>query len=380
VTRRRGWLLVLLVAALVVAGGLAWRLMGARAPAASMATAARPAAPPALEIPVAEILAVRRQPLSQGVAFSGSVRAVNSAFVKARVAGELTQVSVREGDRVRPGQLVAQQDTTEFDWRIRQADQQAQAARAQWEITQRTLANNRALVAQGFISPTALESSASAEAAAQATLQAALAALEIARKGRADAALTAPIGGTVAQRLAQPGERVGVDARILEIVDLSQLEVEAALPPQDVASVRTGQAAQVRIDGIEAPLPARVARVNPSAQAGSRTVAVYLSLEPHPALRHGLFVRGQIQLEQRNVLALPATAVRRDRSRPYVLVLDGPTVRLRDVQTGASGELPEGGDGVEITGGLDDGARVLAGTLGGIADGAAWKPSTVRQP
>lgn len=366
----RSWLRwLLLLAAVGVAALLGWRQMVATRPAPDAVRAAAPAASaPVLELAAQDVLAVAVQSLTPGLEVSGSLKAVNSAFVKARVAAEIKTLSVREGDSVRAGQVLGQLDTTEFDWRLRQAEQQAGAARAQREIAQRQLANNKALVAQGFISPTALETSASSEAGAEATLQAALAAVELARKARGDAVLTAPIGGLVAQRLAQPGERVPVDARILEIVDLSRLELEAAIPPQDVAALRIGAQARLQLDGVGEPVPATVVRINPSATAGSRTVPAYLSVAARPGLRQGLFARGWIALDQRETLALPQSAVRTDQAKPYAVRVTAGRAEQRVLTLGVRGQSA-GVEMVEVLHGLAAGDRVLAASAGLVPDG-----------
>ncbi|WP_235582094.1 efflux RND transporter periplasmic adaptor subunit [Rhizobacter sp. Root1221] len=357
------WLIA--VVAILVLGLFVLRTLHARKLASGASNAPPTAA--ALELTPADVVVATPVELARTLNLSGGLKAVNTAIVKAKVAAELKTLTVREGDTVRAGQVIGQLDTTEVELRVRQAAQTAESSRAQLDITQRALENNRALVAQGFISATGLETSISNQAAAQASYRAAEAAVDLARKSVADARLVAPITGMVSQRLSQPGERVAIDGRVVEIVDLSRLELEAAVAPEDVVSVQVGQVARLQVDGLAGPVEAKVARINPSTQAGTRSVMVYLAVTPRPGLRQGLFAKGTVDLERRKVLAVPLSAVRVDQPRPYVFVLDDGKIARRLVALGARGDATLAGRRdavVEITDGLADGTTVLRATVG----------------
>lgn len=363
-------LLVVVVIVVVALGAIKQHKLAA-------VTAAAPAsAPVALELGAADVVALRIQPLTRTLGVSGGLKAVTSAVVKTRIASEIKSLTVREGDTVKAGQVIGQLDTTEFDFRLRQAEQTAVAARTQLDIARRTLTNNRALVEQGFISPTGLETSVSTEAGAQASYQAALAATELARKARTDSILIAPIGGIVSQRFVQPGERVGVEAKVVEIVDLSRIELEAAVAPEDVGAVQVGQIARLSVDGLSDAATAKVVRINPSTQAGTRAVMVYLALQPQPGLRQGLFARGSIELQKKDTLVAPVSAVRVDQARPYVLAIQDGKALQRTVELGARGEAQIDGrveSAVELTGGAAAGDMLLRASAGALRDGTAVK-------
>ena len=324
------------------------------------ATAAKPAT--GLDLAPTDVVVARTLDLPRTLDISGGLKAVNSAVVRAKVAAEVKQLTVREGDAVKAGQVLGRLDTTELDWKLRQAEQTASSTRAQLEIAQRALENNRALVAQGFISPTALETSISTEAGARATLGSAQAAVELARKARADATLTAPIGGLVSQRMVQPGERVAVDAKLIEIVDLSQLELEAGARAGGRRRARRSAAPRrLQVDGIAAPVTARVARINPSAQAGTRSIMAYLVVDGSRRCARACSRSGTIELGRKQ--ALGAAALGGPRRPGAALRAAGPGRRARSRRRCRLGErgVVGGEPWVEIAGGLAEGTPVLAG-------------------
>lgn len=382
--QRPAWLKWLLLALLIA--GIAFGVARALQKRAVQRNTAAAAAAAQLQAPVYEVVPqdlarVQRLALEQTVAVSGSLKALQTAAIKARAAGEVQGLAKREGDSVKAGEVLARIDSTEASARVRQAEETARAAQAQVTIAKRNFDNNQQLVKQGFISATALDTTAGNLSAAEANHRAALAALDIARKGVADTTLRSPLTGQIALRLVQNGERVGVDARLLDVVDLSAFELEAALAPADAAAVQPGQKASLTVEGLAQPVAATVARVNPSVQAGSRSVLVYLSVPAATGMRQGLFAQGQIVTGALQAVALPLAAVRNDQPAPYVQVIASDKVAHVRVPLGRQGQ--HAGEAmlvVDGVAGLNEGTPVLRATAGAIRNGTAVKMAATAAP
>jgi len=364
---------VCLAVLLVVAAGALRVVQSRRAQQQAAAVAATASkAQNIVELAATDIVEARTRDLAHGVPIAGSLKVVNSVVLKARIAGELQDLRVREGDTVTAGQVIARIEPIEVQARLKQAQEQADAARTQIDIAQRQYDNNKALVDQGFISRTALDTSQATLQSAQATHRAALAAVDMTKKSLDDTVLRSPISGQVAQRLAQPGERMAVDGKVVEIVDLRQMELEATLAAADSLDVRVGQGAMLQIEGSAGTgrgVSARVVRINPSTQPGSRSVLVYLAVDPAPGLRQGMFAQGTLDTGHGAALAVPVSAVRTDKPAPYVQVVEQQRIVHKPVQQGVRGQADRE-QMVAVTG-VNAGDKVVKGSLGTILEGTA---------
>lgn len=344
--------IVALVAAVGVAGAMVLR---------------RPAAPPAVvaapsvEFLPGELWNAQPVVLARTLPLTGTLKAANQTVVKTRVAGDLVRLAVREGESVRAGQLLARIDPTEYEWRVRREQAALAAAQAQLDIAAKTRENNAQLLAKGFISQTAFDSAQSGLEAARANRDAAAAALELARKALADTEIRAPIAGTVAERFAQPGEKLPVDGRILSLVDLSSIELEAPVPADDIAQVALGTRAEFSPEGMDRTYTGKVVRINPATAAGSRSVLVYIAVErPDRTIRAGMFAHGRLVLERSApTLAVPLSAVREEAGRAAVLaVVDGRLAQV-PVTLGVRGSADGLDQAIEVRGGLVPGTQVV---------------------
>lgn len=368
--------------ALLAASAAAWRWYSTRAAADKQSSVAptadtRPkAASRTLEFSPTELHTVSPGRIARVVPITGTLSATQQTVVKSRVAGDILDINAREGSSVRAGQLIARIDPTDFELRVRERQANVRSAEAQLEQAQRTLENNRALLAKNFISQNAFDNSLSASDVAKAALESARAQLEQARKALADTQIVAPMSGQIAQRFAQPGEKVSPDSRIVSIVDLSSMEIEAAVPAGEVGLVRIGQPVKLRIEGVDTEQTGQVLRINPSTQQGTRSVLIYVGIQQRDnRIRAGLFAQGTLSVEEKSgVIVIPVAAIRELAGRRVVYAIEQGMVVEREVKTGVVDETataPNGSIGAaEIVSGLKAGERIVAVNLGVLRAGS----------
>lgn len=355
------------VAALAAAGAAAVRgKLAGQDPAAATA--------PVAEFLQGDLFIVEPRTLERTLPLTGSLAPLNEATVKAKVVGELVAVTVREGESVTQGQVLARIDLTEVQARVaaRQAD--VQAARAQLVWAEKNRGQQKALLDKAFISQSAFDNIQSNYDVAAARLRAAEAELVVARKSLGDAVLVAPISGIVSQRHAQPGERVSLDAKVVSIVDLARLQLEAAVPPAAIGQVKVGQPINFRIEGFgEREFTGRIERINPAATTGSRSISVYAVIDNREGLlRGGMFAQGALTLSRvEGALAVPASAVREEIGQTFVYAIEDGRVKKKNVKVGP----PDATGSVQVLEGLAAGERIVRVNLGSLREGVAARLS-----
>ncbi len=367
-TNRAKWWTALGVAGLAVVIAVA---AFAAARRKAEAEAAKKTERPPLEFTQRDVVRLQPQRLATQLALPGTLQAVSQATVRAKLAAEIQRVHVREGERVAAGQVLAQFDTAPMRAQLAERAAALDSARAQLSTTERTRQTNAKLVKQNFISQNAFDAADSAHQGQLAAVAMAQAQLEQSQLMLNDAVVRSPIAGIVARRHVQPGEKVGFDAPLVAIVDLSQLEVQAQAAVGDIAAVRGGMPAEVRIEGLpERRFAGRVERINPSAEPGTRTINVYVSIRNEEALlKTGMFAHVILTIASQNEGAvLPLAALRGDAGRYHVWVIADGRLAQRSVVAGTRDERAQL---VEIVSGLRNDEWVLASKFDNLKDGLA---------
>jgi RND family efflux transporter MFP subunit len=330
----------------VLAGGGLYILKGRQA--AKAIAASETAKFSGLEFSPADLAQATRADLRQVVRLNGSVQPLNQSQLRAEVAAVVNEITVRRGERVKKGDLLARLDTSDVGARMREKQSNLESARSALKLAEINREKAITLTQRGVKSQTALDEAENAWRNAKANVAALEQQVTVARKSVNDTAIYAPIDGLVAERFVNPGERVAIDTKLFVIADLDTMEVEALVPARDVPQLRVGQKVALRVEGFgDRVFDAHIERINPTAQSGSRSIPVYILLKnPEYVLRGGMFGSGEAVLaEALAVVAIPGEAVRQEKGSRFVYVLKDGKLERRSVQVALDGS-PDGRIGI----------------------------------
>jgi len=335
----------------------------------------------------------------QVIETTGTLAADEQVTLAAKVAGRVASIAVDLASSVKKGDLVAQIETTDYEFGVQQAEAALGQARAQLGLptsgpkpaldveatavvrqARATLEEARAVAArlellakEGLAPQAELDTARASLLRADAALQSAReevrireaqvrqreSELRIARQQLADTTIRSPIDGLVQARQASSGEYLAAGAPIAEVVRVDPLRLRLALPEREASSVRQGQAvhlfssAAAAADG-EPGHSGVVARLAPSLDTQSRSLLIEADIPNTGQLRPGNFVHARIVVGSRSVPTVPESAIVTFAGLQKVItVKDGKAVE-RPVRTGAAQ-----GQRVEILSGLEPGEAVV---------------------
>lgn len=317
-----------------------------------------------VQIKASEVVQLQATSFDKTLPISGALEPYEQALVSARASGEVREVLVREGQKVGAGQTLAQLVATNYQAQADQARAAVESAQSSLKLADQDLANNTELFQSGFIAKMALQRFEAARLNARTNLVNAQQTLVIAQRNLSETRISAPIAGVVAARKINTGETVGAGSVLFSIVNDQSFQLAAPISAEQIGTLQTGQTVQLTAPGVEGTFTGTLERLNPAAQAGSRSYTAYVRVQNTGHLRAGMFAQGQIVLSSKpNVLSLPATAIRTKDSVQSVYVLKGSSVELRTVTTGERASDAINAP-IEITSGLNTGEMVVRLDLG----------------
>jgi HlyD family secretion protein len=335
--------------------------------------------------PIATTLArAERHSITETLTVTGSLVPREEIVVGTELDGlRIVEILADVGDRVEQGQVLARLDATML--RIQLAQNTSMIAIAEASIAQMkasiaeaqateaeaadALQRTQTLGATGTTSPVQLlarETQAKVAAAkatsAEENLRIAKAQQALAEAQRSEinlkiarTELKAPAAGTISHRAARLGAVVSLAGEpLFRLVRNSEIEFDAEVPETMLPQIMPGQNVEVWLAGVGEAIGGHVRLVDPTVDKMSRLGRVAVALSRHPAMRAGIFARGNITLGRRQAVTVPLSAVRFGKEGAYVQLATNNVVEIRNVETGF-----KRGTRVEIVNGLIEGQEVV---------------------
>ncbi len=321
------------------------------------------------------VATARRGDIPIYVSGLGSVTAFYTVTVKSRVDGELMRVPVREGDRIREGDLLAEIDPRPFQIQLEQMQGILARDQALLANARRDLERYRTLIVQDAVPQQQVDTQASTVAQLEGTVASDRGNVDNAKLQLTYSRVAAPISGRVGLRLVDPGNMVHASdaGGLLVITQVQPISVLFPVPqdwlPRILQRLRAGQTLQVDAFNRDATTKLSTGRlltvdnqIDP-ATGTARLKAVFDNADQ--ALFPNQFVNARLLLEtQSNRVLVPTAAIQRGPQGSFVYAVSDQTVHARPVSVGVTQ-----GDDASVEQGLDAGELVVIDGLNLLRDG-----------
>ena len=338
------------------------------------ATAEQPAAAKGVQLET-----VKAESRAETIEVPGTVKARTTAAVAARIAGTVKQLRVREGDRVRRGDLLAVLDAQEnlanaavAKAAIDEALRGTEEAISRKKLVDSTFGRYQNLFNEQAISRQEFDTQISAKEVAEQGVARAEARLKQAKEASKSAGavagytrITAPISGVVISKQIDLGASVFPGQPLLTIEDESSYQLELSVPESTITKITRGSEVQVTLDALKLDFNSKINEIVPATDPSSRTFIAKIALA-QKGLKSGMFGRGNINLgtKEKGIL-LPKQALQERGALISVWVVDKDNqARMRLVKIGKVV-----GDKVEILSGISEGERVVVAGTAGVSEG-----------
>ena len=330
-----------------------------------------------------EVANASRSTITESIMVVGNLIGAVTVDVSSKVNGRLQSVTVRIGDAVRKGELLAEVEDRELREQVKQAEASYQVAaatirqrEADLKFAETSLERSRNLFTRQLIPRQTLEDSEARYQAATAQLDLAQAQWEQAKARLEELRITlgntrilSPVDGFVGKRNLDPGAFVNSNASVMSVVDIRVVRLVVNLVEKDLRRVQVGAPAVADVDAYPGEsFSGRVARVAPVLDPATRTAEMEIEL-PNPSfrLKPGMYARVRLTVGERpNALVIPRNALVDVGGRRGVFLFDRGSrqARFQGVEVGLQDDRV-----AEVLSGVDEGQTVITTGASALNDG-----------
>jgi len=306
------------------------------------------------EAPKIPVIATRaeRDDMEAFLDASSTLIAEEQVDVVSRATGVVAELLAEEGDPIRKDGTLARLDYEELELAERRA-------RAELDKLQADFARAESLDREQLISKEEYQQVRFDFARAEIDWQQTKLELQRTR-------ISAPISGTVTERMINVGQLVQTNAVVYRVVDFNSLVAPIFVPEKYLGSLRVGQKAKIRPRGLDAGVEGHILRISPIVDSQSGTIKVTVTLDQRSALRPGMFAGVQVVLDAHaGVVVIPKKSLVFDDEEPHVFVVDEGTAARRRLTLGY-----QDAERVEVVAGLDAGEMVVQVGQSALKDGS----------